>query len=173
VIRRALLTENDYSRPGFKLRRVEAIVLHWYGNPATTARFTWHYFDTLRSHRASAHYLIDDMEIVQAVPDDEVAYGCGPPYTEWATARWGGEHPNWYVIHVEHSHPDWSGVWTRPVQQRSHVLVAGLCLAYDLDPHTAILRHYDVTGKDCPRWYVNDHEAWARYRDTVAGILEA
>lgn len=178
MIREALLTPNPHSRPQLQMRRVDAIVLHWVGNPGTSAEANRRYFESLKdgSSNASAHYIIDRSEIVRCVPDDEVAYHCGQPagqpYTPWATARWGAEHPNWYTIGIEHCHPDWSGVWERDVLLRSHVLAAGLCVKFNLDPTEAIITHNTVTGKDCPRWFVADPRQLTLYRDAVESIME-
>jgi len=160
------------------MRKVEAIVLHWVANPGSTAEGNRRYFESLKdgSRKASAHYIIDSWEIVHAVPDNEVAYHCGQPagqpYTPWAVAKWGAEHPNWYTLGIEHCHPDWSGIWERGVIQRSHVLAAGLCLRHGLDPTTDIVTHFTITGKECPRWFVVDPRQLAVYRDAVMGILE-
>lgn len=157
------------------MRRIDAVVLHWVGNPGTNAEQNRRYFESLKdgSRKASAHYIIDDHEIVQCIPDDEVAYHVGQPagvpYTDWARERWGGEHPNWYCIGVEHCHPDWSGVWTDAVMRRSVVLVAGLCLAYNLDAD-AVVRHFDVTGKECPRHMATNPSKLAEYRERVRAL---
>lgn len=182
MIRTVLLTPNPYSRPGLKLRRVDCIVLHWVENEGTSAEFNRRYFESLAAGlrdkngkilKASAHYLIDSREIIQDIPDDEVAHGVGASVTDWAKGKWGEEFANYFCIHIEHCHPTESGNWEPGTLHRSHVLSAGLCLAYELNPLRDIIRHYDITRKDCPRWLVHDREAFARYRDVVAGIMEA
>lgn len=179
MIREALLTPNQYSRPQLVIHKVQAIVLHWVGNPGTTAEANRRYFESLKTvaiGKASAHYIIDDKEIVRCIPDSEVAYHCGVPnpadYTTYAKDRWGGEHPNWYTIGVEHCHPDWTGKWTKEVLHLSHALVAGLCIEHQLDPITDIVTHNDITGKDCPLWMVKEPIQLALYRDAIMAILE-
>lgn len=176
MIREALLTPNEWSRPQFPMRKIGAIVLHWVGNPGTTAEFNRVYFDTLRDRRASAHYIIDAWEIVRCVPESEVAYHCGTPigtYTPWAVARWGQEHANWYCLGVEHCHPDWTGVWEPEVLLRSQILVAGLCLNHWLNPLTDIVLHHTITGKECPRDFARHPEKLTAYREAVRKILAA
>lgn len=179
MIREALLTPNQSSRPQLTIRRVDAIVLHWVENPGSSAEANRRYFESLKdgSRKASAHYIIDARETIRCIPESEVAYHvgqpAGQPYTPWAVAKWGTEHPNWYCIGIEHCHPDMTGRFERAVLQRSHLLAADLCLTYGLDPTEAIILHHDVTGKSCPRWMVDHPEDLARYRDAVAEILEA
>jgi len=179
MIREALLTPNAFSRPQLQLRRVDAIVLHWVGNAQTSADANRRYFESLKdgSRYASAHYVIDRGEIVHCVPDNEVAYHCGltemGKYTRWAREKWPGEHPNWYTIGVEHCHPDATGTWERGTVQRSHVLVAGLCLRYGRDPLTDIVLHWTITGKECPRHMVADPRQLLIYRSAIKTIMEA
>ena len=42
-------------------------------------------------------------------------------------------------------------------------LTAWLCRTFELDPKTEVIRHYDVTGKICPRYYVEHPEAWEQF----------
>ena len=35
-----------------------------------------------------------------------------------------------------------------------------------------MIRHYDVTGKECPRYYVEHPEAWDAFRADVAAEME-
>ena len=186
MIREALLTPNPYSRPQLKMRRYDCIVLHWVENQQSTAEANRQYFESLANQvpqpgrkltKASAHYIIDAHEIVRCIPEAEVAYHVGQPaglpYTSWAASKWRGEHPNWYCLALEHCHPDMTGEFESPVLQRSQLLSAGLCLDYSLDPMEAIVLHYTITGKACPRYFVEHPEALARYRDAVVEILAA
>jgi N-acetylmuramoyl-L-alanine amidase len=178
MIRVDLLTPNPSSRPGLAIRRVDALVLHWVGNPGTSAEANRRYFESLKdgSARASAHYIIDAKEIVRCVPEAEVAYHCGQvggqPYAPWAAARWGGEHPNLYTIGIEHAHPDWVGVWEPKTVAHSRWLCAGLCWQYGLDPLTDIVRHFDITGKPCPQWFVAVPTELDHFRRSVKSIME-
>ena len=40
-------------------------------------------------------------------------------------------------------------------------------------PLENVIRHYDVTGKECPRYYVENPEAWERFRADVAAETES
>jgi N-acetylmuramoyl-L-alanine amidase len=177
MIREALLTPNANSRSQLQMRMVQAIVVHWVGNPLTSAEFNRVYFESLKNGttKASAHYIIDNREIVRCIPEAEVAYHCGSPagtYTPWAAAKWGNEHPNWYCLGIEHCHPGWSGEWEKETIRQSRLLCAGLCFQYGLDPMTDIVRHYDITGKICPKWYVEIPTELEHFRRSVKAIME-
>ena len=45
-------------------------------------------------------------------------------------------------------------------------LVAFLCDAYDLSRED-IIRHYDITGKQCPLYFVEHPDAWDAFLDDV------
>lgn len=45
-------------------------------------------------------------------------------------------------------------------------LVAYLSEKYHLD-RDHIIRHYDVTGKICPKYYVEHEERWEEFKDDV------
>jgi N-acetylmuramoyl-L-alanine amidase CwlA len=50
-------------------------------------------------------------------------------------------------------------------------LTAWLCKAFHV-PVENVIRHYDITGKDCPRFYVRDEEAWTQFKADVADRYE-
>ena len=75
------LTHNEYSRPGKKLHKVLAIVIHWTTNPGANAKENRDFFENKKTGMGgygSAHYIIGQNGIIiAAVPEDEVAYHCG------------------------------------------------------------------------------------------------
>ena len=49
-------------------------------------------------------------------------------------------------------------------------LTAFLCEKYNLDEND-VIRHYDVTGKNCPKYFVEDETAWEKFKDDVGRAL--
>ena len=41
-------------------------------------------------------------------------------------------------------------------------------LGAQADPETDVIRHYDVTGKYCPKYYVENEDAWAALKADVS-----
>ena len=74
------LTVNEYSRPGIELSEVNGVVVHYTGNPGTTAEQNRSYYKNLAETKetyASSHFVIGmDGKIIQCVPLDEIAYCC-------------------------------------------------------------------------------------------------
>lgn len=151
-ITQALLPVNDYSRPGTPLDAINGIVIHYVGNPGTTAEQNHSYFAGLaRSGEtyASSHFLVGlDGEILQNVPLDEVAY-CS-------------SQRNSDTLSIECCHPDEAGEFTQETYDALVRLTAWLMDYYGLDT-SQVIRHYDVTGKECPRYYVQHPEAWEAF----------
>ncbi len=151
-----LLPLNEYSRPGDPLEVVNGVVVHYVGNPNTTAKQNRSYFAGLaQSHAtsASSHFLIGlDGEILLIVPLDEISY-C-------STIR------NHDTIAIECCHPDETGKFTEATEDSLVKLLKWLCDVYDLD-RDDVIRHYDVAGKVCPKYYVDHPEAWESLKDRV------
>ena len=49
-------------------------------------------------------------------------------------------------------------------------LCAWLCMKFDLNEDN-VIRHYDVTGKICPKYFVENEEAWKKFREDVGETL--
>ena len=146
------LPVNTYSRPGTPLDEVNGIVVHYVGNPGTTAEQNHGFFVNLAETGetyASSHFLIGlDGEIIQNMPLNEIAY-CS-------------NERNADPISIECCHPDEEGQFTDATYSSLIRLVVWLMDCYDLDI-SQVIRHYDVTGKECPRWYVLHPEDWTRF----------
>ena len=151
-----LLTVNKFSRPGEKCRTIDAIVIHYLGNPRTTAQENHDYFESLKDLKdvsMSANYVIGTKgEIIQCVPDGEVAYA--------------SNSYNDHSISIENCHMTASGKLTKQTYASLVKLTAYLADLYDLD-RSQIIRHYDVTGKICPKYFVEHPDAWEQFLDEV------
>ena len=132
-----LLSINDWSRPGIKIDQIKKIVVHYLGNPKTSAQENRDYFESLKHLQdtyMSANYVVGtEGEIIQCVPDGEVA--------------WASNKANYYSISIENCHRDESGKFTDKTYWSDVHLVAYLTEKYDLG-RDDIVRHYDITGKD-------------------------
>ena len=45
-------------------------------------------------------------------------------------------------------------------------LTAWLCNRFQLSSED-VIRHYDVTGKECPKYFVDHEDAWEQFRNDV------
>ena len=157
-IEERLLTINSYSRSGEKQNKIENIVVHWVGNAESSAIANRNYFENLRNtHKtyASSHYVIGlNGEIIRCIPEDEVAFHSG------------SYSMNRKSIGIEDCHPDWEGKFNENTYNSLVELCADICNRYGLTVDN-IIRHYDVTGKDCPRYYVKHKKKWDALKNDV------
>ncbi len=149
-ITQMLLTPNEYSRPGDELKEVNGVVIHYVGNPGTSAENNRNYFENLKDTKersASSHYIVGlSGEIIQCVPLEEISYA--------------SNNRNYDTIAIEVCHPDATGKFSQVTYDAVVELTAALCRSYNLNPMTDVLRHYDVSGKECPVYYVKNEEEW-------------
>ena len=158
------LTENEWSRPGEALEAVNGIVLHYVGNPGTSAQANRNYFESLADGSlgtyASSHFIVGlEGEVLQCVPLNEIAYASNSRNSD--------------TISIEVCHPDEEGEYAPVTYARVVELTAWLCRQFRLDPEEAVIRHYDVTGKLCPLYYVEHPEAWETLLADVSAEIEA
>lgn len=148
---------NEYSRPGDILTEVNAIVIHYVANPDTTADQNRSYFNNLKDSQetyASSHYIVGmEGEIINCVPLSEIAYASNSRNDD--------------TISIENCHPDATGKFTKWTYESTVKLTAYLCLLYDLDPYKDVIRHYDITGKACPKYYVDNYDEWLAFKVDV------
>ncbi|MCR4956894.1 MAG: N-acetylmuramoyl-L-alanine amidase [Lachnospiraceae bacterium] len=151
-----LLTPNEYSRPQIALDKVKGVVVHYTANPGSSAKQNRDYFEGLKdSHitKASAHFVIGiDGEIVQCIPTAEIAYA--------SNSR------NQDTVAIECCHPDKTGKFTDATYQSLIRLTAFLLGKFDLTTDD-VIRHYDITGKNCPKYFVENESAWIDFKEDV------
>ena len=144
-------------RDGAKIDRVKDIAIHYVGNPDTTAKANRNYFNT-PGVEVSSHFIVGlEGEIVQCVPLDEKSAATN--------------QRNIDTISIEVCHPDETGRFNDKTYASLVKLCAWLCQQLDLD-ETHLIRHYDVTGKSCPLYYVVHEDAWAQLKKDVGTYLK-
>lgn len=151
---------NPYSRPGTEMKRADGIVVHYVANPGTSAKQNLNYFDSLKNQTgdkkisASSHFMIGlEGEILQGIPIYEVAY---------ATSK----EKNVDTVSIECCHPDETGKFNEATYDSLVKLTAWLCRNLGLTEKD-VIRHYDATGKDCPRYFVAHEDAWKKFLSDV------
>ncbi len=157
-----LLTPNEWSRPQIALQQIDGIVVHYTANPGSTAQQNHDYFEGLKdsqSTKASSHFIIGlDGEVIQCIPSSEWAYA--------------SNNRNSDTLSIECCHPDESGQFTNATYQSLVQLTGWLCHRFGLSSED-VIRHYDVTGKDCPKYFVEHEDAWVQFRQDVQDYADS
>ena len=156
-----LLTVNEYSRPGTELEKVKGVVVHYTANPNTTAMQNRNYFEGLAESKitkASSHYIIGLAgEIIQCVPLSEIAYA--------------SNQRNADTISIECCIDNDAGKFNEETYEALVHLTAWLVGEYELEIDD-VIRHYDVTGKNCPKYFVEYESAWEDFKLDVEKYIK-
>lgn len=151
-----------------KIRRkkpIEYIIVHYTANNSSGADATMNAIYLQRKRAAGTHYCIDDEYdgegIIQCTKEENVAYAIGDRY-------WSGFKPKPWLINSNGSRKvlnnnslsyemclgggrNDSTIIERTAQQIGWQLVnKGLDIS-------RVLRHHDVTGKPCPKFFYNEN----------------
>ena len=170
-IKELLLTPNKFSRPTTKLLSVEKIIIHYVDNPGSTALQNRNFFEMRKDGAygyGSAHYIIDENEIVQCINTDERAYHVGSDhYTEYGLSI--SSYPNARTLSLEMCHYDESGKPNLGTYKKTLELCAYLCQEFNLNPLEDINTHFDITGpkpngRICHKFYVENPNLFTRLK---------
>lgn len=152
----AYISYHTSARTGEKLAAVRGIVIHYVGNPGSTAQGNRDYFDSPTTE-VSAHFVVGlDGEILQCLPLAEKSAA--------------SNQRNIDTISIETCHPDETGQFNDATYAALVRLTAYLCERFSLDTDD-VIRHYDVTGKLCPLYYVEHEDAWEKLRADIGEAI--
>lgn len=151
-------------------RRAEEIrylIYHYTGNDGDTDANNANYFKN-NVVEASAHYFVDDDSVTQSVPDLTIAYAVGGD--KWADCgRTGGgsmygiiKNRNSISIEMCDTRRDGTIMATEATLARAIELGRALMAKYSI-PIERVYRHFDVTGKHCPAYFM-DAAKWAEFK---------
>lgn len=156
-----LLTPNEYSRPQIPIESVQYIAIHYTANPGATAIANRNYFENLaitHDTKVSSHFVVGlDGEVVQCIPTSEMSYATNSRNVD--------------TLSIECCHPDETGKFNDATYDSTVKLTAWLCTRFGLTSEN-VIRHYDVTGKDCPKYYVENPDAWIQMKSDIAAQID-
>ena len=152
-----LIPSPGTARSGRALEDFNGIVIHYVGNPGTSAVANRNYFATPGTAVVS-HFVVGlEGEVIQCLPLWERSVA--------SNSR------NKDTVSIEVCHPDETGQFNPATYAAAVRLTAWLCRVGDLSAD-AVIRHYDVTGKECPRYYVRNEAAWQQFLTDVQNEME-
>ena len=161
------------------------IIIHYTGNDGDTAlnNVTYYHRDTPKT---SAHFFVDDKDIYSSVPLTNTAYSVGG--SKYESCSWSGggtmhgiiKNTNSINIEMCDNPPkDGKISLTEKTRKNTEDLVVDLMLKYNI-PLERIYRHFDVTGKICPAYFIpyGEHESdgqdrWESFKSNIKEKYEA
>ena len=151
---------------GKRVQKIEWIVMHYTANDGDSDESNGRYFQQPLNPVASAHYFVDDDSITRSVPDDYVAYHCGARTYKHPYCR----NANSIGVELCDAKRDGRVMATNKTIANAAELVYQLCKQYGI-PYDHIIRHYDVTGKLCPAYWVKG-DGLQKFRKQVEEVGE-
>ncbi|UIO41860.1 N-acetylmuramoyl-L-alanine amidase [Brevibacillus brevis] len=176
-----MLLTNVNSRPKKKIVP-KGVVIHWTANERSGANATANrnYFNKPTTV-ASAHYIVDDKQIIRCLPEDEMGYHVGAQTYSQAALNKLSNYPNNCTIGIEMC-VNADGSFAKMYEQ-TVALTADILKRHGWGVEH-LWRHYDITGKNCPAFFVVNttaqtytgmpaKDAWAKFQQDVHRFLTA
>ena len=165
------------NRTGIKKTSTEYIVVHDTGSaaPSATARAHANWLQNMTKDEASAsyvswHFTVDENEIIQHLPLDEVAYHAGDGQTVYGDIYYNTDYNKWSIgggnrngIGIE-TCVNYGSDYNRTMR-RTAKLVAELLIDFNLGLDR-VKQHNDFSGKDCPMT-MRHAERWQEFMTLV------
>lgn len=142
------------------------IVVHYVGAVSTAKNNATYY--SREKLQASAHYFVDETSIWQSVKDKDRAWHCGGGLQGSNGHSFYQKCTNYNSIGIEMCCKKTSdGRWYFEEETIKNTvdLVKHLMAKHNI-PIERVIRHYDVTGKNCPAPYV-DELAWSGFKQML------
>ena len=109
--------------------------------------------------KTSSHFIVGiEGEIIQCIPTKEVAYASNSRNND--------------TVSIETCYINEDGSYEQATYDSLVHLTAWLMGKFNLKID-AVIRHYDVTGKLCPLYFVEHEDAWAQFKQDVVDYIEA
>lgn len=154
-----IISKNRYNRIGLA-STPKRICVHYTGQAGTGAdRLALYYanvaagmFPDKPNSWTSTQYIVGlNGEVVRIVPDNEISYAAS------------GHNDG--TLHIEVCYKQNNGEFEQASKTALRELVQELMAKYKI-PADKVLRHYDLTGKRCPAYYV-DEIRWAALHEYI------
>lgn len=174
-----MLLTNKSARPGARITP-RGLVIHWTANEkkGADAVANRNYFNKPTTE-ASAHYIVDDRQIVRCLPENEMGYHVGAKSYKPDAIKQLSSYPNNCTIGIEmcvNADGSFAETYQQTVQLAADILQR---YGWGVDK---LWRHYDITGKNCPAYFVDDsyarkytgltaQQAWAKFKADVELLL--
>ncbi|WP_246011198.1 N-acetylmuramoyl-L-alanine amidase [Brevibacillus nitrificans] len=174
-----MLLTNKTARPGI-IMTPKALVIHWTANESkgADARANRSYFNQPTTE-ASAHYIVDDVEIIRCLPENEMGYHVGAKSYKPEAVKRLSAYPNNCTIGIEmcvNTDGSFQAMYKKTLE-----LAVDILKRYQWGIER-LWRHYDITGKNCPAFFTADDyahkyfgtgaaEAWNRFKQDIHNLL--
>lgn len=166
---RPITNKRQYSKKRRKYTDIKFIVIHDTANASTGAGAMNHYRYLNHAVRyGSAHYYVDDKEIVQTIGDSYTAWAVGDTWAlKWRTRK---DVNNANSISIElcvNRDSNYEQALKNLIE-----LTKNLMIRFNIDSDH-VVRHFDASGKTCPRsMSANNWAKWREFKTEITKPIE-
>ena len=150
---------SDYNFSSRQGSDIEYLIFHYTGNKGDTALNNAKYFNAC-NRNASAHFFVDDNEIVQVVEEYNAAWSVGDGKGKYNIT-------NQNSISIEMCCNSDCKV-SEKTEANALELVKSLMDKYNISINN-VVRHYDASRKICPNWSDDNWQRWSNFKSKLAG----
>lgn len=150
-----------------KASQIQYLVFHYTGNDGDqAANNAFYYRDNVV--KASAHYFVDDGQVYMSVEALRTAWAVGGKRWPDCPRTGGGSlygvvtNANSISIELCDTRRDGQLMATEATLERAAELGRALMVRYSI-PIERVVRHFDVTGKHCPAYFM-DAKVWEAFK---------
>ena len=143
---------------------IKYIVIHYTANDGDTDEGNGKYFHN-NDVNASAHYFVDEDSATLSVSESDTAWHCGGGLQGNSGHSFYKKCKNSNSLGIEMC-ADKNGselIFTSKTVANTVELVKSLMKKYNVSVDR-VIRHYDVTGKNCPAPFVKHEDSWLRFK---------
>lgn len=177
ITRTVNCNNSNYKKANRQSNDIKFIVIHFTANDGDSDEGNAKYFQA-PGRGASAHYFVDDDSITESVHWKNIAWHCGGSIyndvNKTGGAKLRGICTNSNSIGIEMCDTNRNGVydlstatWTRAVN-----LIRALMSDFSIDINH-VVRHFDVTGKYCPRYFCppyGSNDSWNKFKNDIVSL---
>ena len=163
------LVTNKFSRPRSKMAAVKGVIVHWTANAGATADNHYRFFEHNNNRYAGAHYFVDKNKIVQLIPENETTYHANETgyskigkFEGYKSSDGYRGNANSCTIGVEMCVERNGTIHANTIKQTIE-LIKDINRRHNLSVDD-VYRHFDVTGKLCPKPFVNDQLSYQNFK---------
>ena len=148
------------------LSDIKWLVYHYTANDGDSDEGNGNFFHNNPNRYASAHYFVDDDSVTKSVAQSYIAWHCGSE-----TGKYFNDCRNANSVGIEMCDTKKNGKHDLSAKTRANAIVLGRAIVKKrLIPQSKVCRHYDVTHKACPAFYVgtgSNNTAWKAFRAEI------
>ena len=159
----------QHSKATRALSTIKFIVIHDTGNPSKGADAEAHYrYLQTATRYGSAHYYVDDKEIIQTIGDSLTAWAVGDKWA-WKN-RTRTDVTNYNSLSAELCIN--KGIGKEKAYKNLVELTKNLMKKFNITDDK-VVRHYDATGKLCPNsWSKDNWSKWWQFKEDIKKPIE-